>query len=169
MAILEVKLPVAIPTISLSKIDGILGESISAVSCPYGLGQQLFRGHVSSEKMNRPVIERSINWTGANLLQTNSGPGASGSSIVSVQRQATIAILVGRIGRGGSNSIVAIPISRFHKFREAIKKGTYRWYRSKNSDGTLDEVIKGDSRMLQRILKTCIERMNYTQDPKLPL
>ena len=160
-AILEAELDAEIPMIPLAEKDGLVGESVCMVGGPYGLGKQLFRGHITMANLKRAIVGRHLNWEGTTLLQISSGPGASGSSIVSVQRRAIVAILVGRIGlRGGIPSIVAMPISRFHAFRKAIKNGTYRWFGTKTTSGKYIDVMTGDEGMLERII-TRIELFNY--------
>lgn len=101
------------------------GAPVLNVASPLGLGKQVFHGYISSLNLDRPVIEGDINWKGSMLLQIQAGPGSSGSAIVSVKQRAIVGFLVGTVG--GSN-IVAIPVSKFKAFREAVKDGKYRWY-----------------------------------------
>lgn len=116
--------------------DPSLGENISNFASPGGLGKQLFRGHVSMEKLDRPLIVESINWKGAALLQTTAGPGSSGSAVVSQHQKAIAAFLVGMIGnRGGQPNVVAIPVSKFRKFWDEVQLGKYKWYK-KGAEGT---------------------------------
>ena len=128
-AVLEVDLAKDVPTIPLADNDPQLGEDISNFASPLGLGKQLFRGHVSMEKLDRPVIQDSINWKGATLVQMSSGPGSSGSAIVSQHQKGIVAFLVGVIGSRGSANIVTIPVGRFKKFWTEVQAGTYKWYK----------------------------------------
>ncbi len=128
-AVLEVDLAKDVPTIPLAAKDPQLGENVSNFASPLGLGKQLFRGHVSMEKLDRPVIEDSINWKGATLVQMSSGPGSSGSAIVSQHQTGIVAFLVGVIGARGSQNIVTIPVGRFKTFWAQAQAGTYKWYK----------------------------------------
>jgi len=128
-AVLEVDLAKDVPTIPLAANDPQLGENVSNFASPLGLGKQLFRGHVSMEKLDRPVIQDSINWKGATLVQMSSGPGSSGSAIVSQHQKGIVAFLVGTIGARGSQNIVTIPVGRFKAFWKGVQDGTYKWYK----------------------------------------
>ena len=148
-AVLEVTLDQDVPIMPLAPNDPSLGEGVCNFASPLGLGKQLFRGHVSMERLERPLIEGEINWKGAALLQMSSGPGSSGSAIVSTHQKAIIAFLVGHIGaRGSTPNIVAIPVSKFKKFNEEVAAGTYRWYKNEPASATRTE-DKG--KMIQRI------------------
>jgi hypothetical protein len=120
----------SLTVIPLAVNDPSLGENISNFASPGGYGKQLFRGHVSMERLDRPLIVESINWKGASLLQTTAGPGSSGSAVVSQHQKAIAAFLVGMIGnRGGQPNIVAIPISKFRKFWDEVQTGKYKWHK----------------------------------------
>lgn len=134
-AVVEVELPKDVPLIPLASHDPVLGENVSNFASPLGLGKQLFRGHVSMEALDRPVIADSINWKGATLLQMSSGPGSSGSSIVSLQQKGIVAFLVGTIQFRGSPNIVAIPVSKFRAFWTDVQAGKYKWYKPEGTDG----------------------------------
>ncbi len=138
-AVLEVKLDKAVPVIPISAKNAVMGEEVSNIASPLGLGKQLFRGHVSKANLDRPVVEGDINWKGATLLQMSSGPGSSGSAIVSRSQKAIVAFLVGSIGSRGSPNIVAIPVSKFSKFWTEIKAKKYKWYK----DDSAEAVAKG--------------------------
>lgn len=126
-AVVEVTLDITVPTMGMAKDDPSLGEDITNIASPGGLGKQLFRGHVSMEKLGRPLIEGEINWKGATLLQTLSGPGSSGSAVVSITQKGIVAFIVGRTR--GSPSIVAIPVSKFKKFWADVQADKYKWYK----------------------------------------
>jgi hypothetical protein len=134
-AVLEAELTKDCPTMPLAGNDPTFGEEVVNIASPHALGKQLFLGHVSRETLDRPIVEESINWRGATLLQISGGPGSSGSSAVSQQQGGIIAFIVGTIGGHGSPNIVSIPVSRFKKFWSEVKAGTYRWY--KPDDGSL--------------------------------
>jgi len=152
-AVLEVKLENPVPVIGVADKDPSLGEDVSNIASPLGLGKQLFRGHISMEKLDRPVVEGDINWKGATLLQMSSGPGSSGSAIVSRSQKSIVAFLVGVIGGRGSPNIVAIPVSKFKKFWGEAKDGKYKWYKAEDvKDGiACGEKGHGVSRLWKRI------------------
>lgn len=90
------------------------GDEVINVASPHGLGLQLFYGHVSKLRIDRPRRSEGINWTGAMLVQIpGNNTGSSGSAVVSVDQGAIIGILVGVVG---DNSMVAIPISSYIRF-----------------------------------------------------
>lgn len=127
-AVLKVTLDREIPTIPMANSDAEVGERVVNVASPLGLGKQLFRGHVTMRHLDRPVIGDGINWTGATMLQISSGPGSSGSSVVSQNRKAVISILVGGITYGSSKFIVSIPVTKFNSFWKKVKDNKYPWY-----------------------------------------
>lgn len=64
------------------------GLEVVNVASPNGLGKQVFHGFISSLYVDRPVVEDDINWQGVMLLQIQSGPGSSGSAIISAKQEA---------------------------------------------------------------------------------
>lgn len=151
-AVVECELPKDVPLMPLAADDPSLGENISNFASPLGLGKQLFRGHVSMEALDRPVISGDINWKGATLLQMSSGPGSSGSSIVSQKQKGIVAFLVGNITFRGSPNIVAIPISKFKKFWSEAQAGKYKWYKGDEESGSSDTKSgKGVKKLWNRI------------------
>ncbi len=141
-AVLEVKLDKPVPIIPVATKDPVMGEDVSNIASPLGLGKQLFRGHVSKDKLDRPVVEGDINWKGATLLQMSSGPGSSGSAIVSRTQKGIVAFLVGSIGSRGSPNIVAIPVSKFSKFWTEIKAKKYKWYKEESAEASGGKGVK---------------------------
>ncbi len=101
------------------------GSAVVNVASPNGLGKQAFHGYISSPFVDRPVIEEDINWQGVMLLQIQSGPGSSGSAIISAKQEAVIGFLVGHFGE---NTFV-MPVSRFRAFRKAVEDGKYRYFK----------------------------------------
>jgi S1-C subfamily serine protease len=158
-AVLEVELARDVPTIPLAANDPQLGENVSNFASPLGLGKQLFRGHVSMEKLDRPVIEDSINWKGATLLQMSSGPGSSGSAIVSHHQKGIVAFLVGTIGARGSQNIVTIPVGRFRSFWAGVQAGTYKWY--KPDTDTLAASASGTAKVKKLWTNIHVQGINY--------
>lgn len=94
---------------------------INAAS-PRGLGIQLFRGMVSKLHIDRPIVGDGIRWDGHMFVDVVSGPGSSGSAIVSEAQRAIVGFLLGVVG--GEHVVVA-PVSRFKAFRASWKAGTY--------------------------------------------
>jgi hypothetical protein len=137
--VLEAKLPKPIAVVPLAASDPSLSEEFVNFASPGGYGKQLFHGWVSSEKIERPIIDRNINWKGAVFLQAQAAPGSSGSAIVSKRQKGIIAFLVGMVGGGrGTPNIVAIQVSKFKKFNEMVEAGKYKWYKpaDEGSGGT---------------------------------
>jgi S1-C subfamily serine protease len=102
----------------------VVGSPLINVASPGGFGKQVFHGWVSSLFIDRPIVEGDINWTGTMFLQIESGPGSSGSALISVGQRAIVAFLVGH----ASGNVIAMPVSRFKKFRQMVIDGKYRWY-----------------------------------------
>lgn len=129
-AVLEVEIKgAAVPVMKLASESAHLGENVINIASPNGLGKQLFRGHVSMEHLQRPLVIESINWKEATLLQMSCGPGSSGSAVVSSRQKGIVAFIVGIVGRAGASpNIVAIPVEKFKKFWEAVKAKKYKWY-----------------------------------------
>lgn len=148
-AVLEAKLPKPISVVPLAKNDPSLGEEFVNFASPGGYGKQLFHGWVSSEKIERPIIERDINWKGAVFLQAQAAPGSSGSAIVSKRQKGIIAFLVGMVGGRGTPNIVAIQVSKFKKFNEMAEAGKYKWYKPADDGSGSGSGVK--SGMLPRI------------------
>lgn len=158
-AVVEVELGKDVPLMPLAANDPTLGENISNFASPLGLGKQLFRGHVSMEALDRPVISGDINWKGATLLQMSSGPGSSGSSIVSQNQRGIVAFLVGNITFRGSPNIVAIPVGKFKKFWSEVQVGKYKWYKADDETASADTKPgkgKGVKKLWERIHVTGI-------------
>jgi len=106
---------------SLKPMDEVLN-----VSAPAGLGLQVLKGHISLVSINRPVKTRGLNWQSAMLVNLSSGPGASGSAVVSVEQEKIIGFVVG--GIGGNPTTVVLPVSRFTLFVQSARIGRYAWF-----------------------------------------
>jgi len=103
-------------------------EQVVNVASPLGLGKQTFFGRVSRAQVDRSIQDddNNINWTNAMLLQLpGTNGGSSGSAIVCLSQRAICGFVVGTVGK---TTMVAIPISRFKKFRELLATGKYKWY-----------------------------------------
>mgnify|MGYP001610651264 CR=1 FL=1 len=106
------------------------GDEILNVASPLGLGKQVFHGSIAKLELDRPIVEGDINWKGSMTLQLpGTDGGSSGSAIISADQKAIVAFLVGTIG---GSTIIAIPISKFHKFREQAAAGKYKYARDKD-------------------------------------
>ena len=114
--------------------EEIVGGDVVNVSSPYGMGRQMFKGTISSLKLERPIIVDDINWKNAITLQMSGpGPGSSGSSIISKSQGKIVAFLVGSVG--GTN-VIAIPVHRFKEFRASVEKDKYKWYKGEEETET---------------------------------
>lgn len=111
-----------------SEKDESEGNPFINVASPLGLGLQVFHGSISKLELDRPIIQGDINWIGTLVLQiTGVNGGSSGSAVVSEGQEKIVGILVGTIG---GSTIIAIPATRFVKFRAQVEAGKYRWMKS---------------------------------------
>ena len=106
---------------SLKPMDEVLN-----VSAPAGLGLQVLKGHISLVNIDRPVKARGLNWQYAMLANLGSGPGASGSAVVSIEQEKIIGFVVGNIV--GNPTTVVLPVSRFALFIQLARLGQYAWF-----------------------------------------
>lgn len=126
-ALLSIDTDIKVPVVAIGEdAASHEGEAVLNVASPLGLGKQVFKGHVSSPKLDRPVDANDIHWTGAMLIAiVGVNGGSSGSAIICMKQRAICGNLVGTIG---GSSTVAIPVSKLKKFIGLVKAGTYRWY-----------------------------------------
>ena len=101
-------------------------EEVLNVSAPAGLGLQVLKGHISLVNIDRPVKARGLNWQYAMLANLGSGPGASGSAVVSIKQEKIIGFVVGNII--GNPTTVVLPVSRFALFIQMARLGQYMWF-----------------------------------------
>ena len=101
-------------------------EEVLNVSAPAGLGLQVLKGHISLVNIDRPVKARGLNWQYAMLANLGSGPGASGSAVVSIKQEKIIGFVVGNII--GNPTTVVLPVSRFALFIQMARLGQYAWF-----------------------------------------
>ncbi len=101
-------------------------EEVLNISAPAGLGLQVLTGHISLVSIDRPVKVRGLNWQYAMLANLGSGPGASGSAVVSVEQEKIIGFVVGYIN--GNPTTVVLPVSRFTLFMQAARLQMYAWF-----------------------------------------
>ena len=106
---------------SLETMDEVLN-----VSAPAGLGLQVLKGYISLVSIDRPVKVRGLNWQYAMLANLGSGPGASGSAVVSIEQEKIIGFVVGNII--GNPTTVVLPVSRFALFIQMARLGQYMWF-----------------------------------------
>ena len=102
------------------------GSALLNVASPQGLGKQVFRGSISSMDLDRPIIEGDINWQHALLLQIQSGPGSSGSALISIEDGTIIGFLVGVVG---GNNVVGIPVSKFTTALSKFGEDKYPYFK----------------------------------------
>jgi len=163
-AVLEVELDQDVPMIPLADRDPSLGEEISNFASPGGLGKQLFRGHISMEKLQRPLISGDINWKNTTLIQTMVGPGSSGSSVISIKQEGIVAFIVGMMR--GSPSVISIPVSKFKAFWTDVQANKYKWYDPKKPDG--DE-MDGSELSADKLIKQINRHYPGSNELHLPL
>ena len=101
-------------------------EEVLNISAPAGLGLQVLKGHISLVNIDRPVKARGLNWQYAMLANLGSGPGASGSAVVSIKQEKIIGFVVGNII--GNPTTVVLPVSRFALFIQLARLGQYMWF-----------------------------------------
>jgi S1-C subfamily serine protease len=106
--------------------DPQLIAQVINIASPLGLGKQVMFGTVSSAILNRPAISDDINWEHAILLQMfGVNGGSSGSSLICTEQKAICGFVVGSIG---GTTMVAMPVSRFKRFKEQLDGGQYKWW-----------------------------------------
>ena len=101
------------------------GDRIINIAAPYGLGKQYFEGYISKVHLDRPPIDTGdVQWTDIMLVEIGSGPGSSGSAIVSDDQHAIIGFLVG--GTSSTIGAICVPVNRFKIFEASVDAGTYK-------------------------------------------
>ncbi len=124
-------------TVPLSDEDPYCGEQVLNVATPHILIHHtrkiFFRGDICSEPFKDTIsvglFPRRINWKNAVYCQLPVGGGSSGSLLVSCEREAVVAILVGTYKATDSleDIAIALPVSQFKKFWKSHQDGTYEW------------------------------------------
>lgn len=113
-----------------------LGSPVVSIAAPLGLGKQYFQGYVSEQKIDRPPLDAGeVKWHDAMLIDIGSGPGSSGSAIVSADQHEIIGFLVG--GTQANIGAIVIPVSQFKAFETAVDTGKYK--KTKPADDKLTE------------------------------
>jgi S1-C subfamily serine protease len=117
-----------------------LGSPVIDVAGPLGLGKQFFQGYVSNLKLDRPKLDAGeIQWKDVMLVMIGSGPGSSGSSIVSEDQKAIVGFLVG--GFYANIGAICVPVEDFKTFETKVDAGTY-----------------GEKSELERMIKKVIDK-----------
>lgn len=125
-ALFQVDTKLSFPIVALGHDPKTLDEIINVAS-PQGLGKQVFLGSVSAAKLERPAVDKDINWSGAILLQMfGVNGGSSGSSFVCRDQQAICGFVVGGIG---DTTMVGMPVSRLIELRKELAAGTYKYWK----------------------------------------
>lgn len=102
----------------------IAGSPVVNVASPLGLGKQLFIGYVSATKLDRPQLDAGeVKWRDVMLVMIGSGPGSSGSAIVSEDQRAIVGFLVG--GFSVHIGAIVVPASKFVAFEQKVDAKTY--------------------------------------------
>lgn len=122
---LTVKSKKPFPTVALGHDPELLDEVVNVAS-PLGLGKQTFLGSVSSPKLERPLVEGDINWTGIVTLQMfGVNGGSSGSAVICLNQRAICGTIVGSIG---GSTMTAMPVSRLKEVQKGIADKTYKYW-----------------------------------------
>jgi S1-C subfamily serine protease len=115
-----------------------LGSQVIDVAGPLGLGKQFFQGYVSNLKLDRPKLDAGeVQWKDVMLVMIGSGPGSSGSSIVSEDQKAIVGFLVG--GFNANIGAICVPVDDFKVFESKVDAGSY-----------------GDKSALERMIKKVV-------------
>jgi hypothetical protein len=162
--VLEAELDQEVAVIPLADKDPSKGELISNIASPGGLGKQLFRGHITMEKLKRSLISGEINWKDTTLIQTMVGPGSSGSSVISLRQNGIVAFIVGVVR--SSPSVVSIPVSKFKAFWTDVQANKYKWYDPKKPDGN---EIDGGELSADKLIKQINSHFPGSAELHLPL
>jgi len=144
-SIFEVKTDLKFDVMPLGDSDKvILGEKVIDVASPFGLGKQYFEGYVSMLLLDRPPLDAGdVQWTNVMLVFIGSGPGSSGSAVISEDQKAIIGFLVG--GVNANIGAIVVPVSKFKAFENAVNNGTYKKSQKsqkshEESDESLDKI-----------------------------
>lgn len=109
-----------------------INSPVINVASPMGLGKQFFIGYVSDLKVDRPPLDAGVvKWDDALLIMIGSGPGSSGSSIVSVDSGNIVAFLVG--GTGAEIGAICVPVDKFKKFEALVDAGKYKKHKASDN------------------------------------
>ena len=101
-------------------------DEVLNVSAPAGLGLQVMKGEIALVRINRPVKTWGLNWQSAMLVNLGSGPGSSGSAVVSIDQEKIVGFVVG--GVGGNPTTVVLTVNRFALFLQAARMQMYAWW-----------------------------------------
>jgi S1-C subfamily serine protease len=103
-----------------------LGSEVIDIASPMGLGKQYFIGYISSPHVDRPPLDAgAVKWHDVMLVMIGSGPGSSGSAIVSTDQKAIVGFLVGGMGEANIGAIV-VPVDSFKEFEKLVDTGKYK-------------------------------------------
>jgi hypothetical protein len=103
----------------------LMGSEVIDIAVPMGLGKQYFVGYVSNPKVDRPPLDAGVvKWHDIMLVMIGSGPGSSGSAIVSVDQKAIVGFLVG--GMEGNIGAIVVSVNNFKIFEGLVDAGKYR-------------------------------------------
>ena len=101
-------------------------DEVLNVSAPAGLGLQVMKGQITLVSLNRPVKTRGLDWEFAMLVNLGSGPGSSGSAVVSIDQEKIVGFVVGCVG--GNPTTVVLTVNRFALFVQAARMQMYSWW-----------------------------------------
>jgi hypothetical protein len=122
---LSVKSKKPFPIVKLGHDPELLDQVVNVAS-PLGLGKQAFLGSVASPKLERPLVEGDINWTGIVTLQMfGANGGSSGSAVICLNQQAICGTVVGSIAE---TTMTAMPVSRLKAVQAGIADHSYKYW-----------------------------------------
>jgi len=122
---LSVKSKKPFPIVKLGHDPELLDQVVNVAS-PLGLGKQAFLGSVASPKLERPLVEGDINWTGIVTLQMfGVNGGSSGSAVICLNQQAICGTVVGSIAE---TTMTAMPVSRLKAVQAGIADHSYKYW-----------------------------------------
>lgn len=102
-----------------------MGSEVIDIAAPMGLGKQYFVGYVSSTHVDRPPLDAGeVKWHDIMMIMIGSGPGSSGSAVVSIDQKAIIGFLVG--GMSGNIGAIVVPVNSFKVFESLVDSGKYK-------------------------------------------
>jgi hypothetical protein len=103
----------------------LMGSEVIDIASPLGLGKQYFVGYVSSPHVDRPPLDAGeVKWHDVMLVMIGSGPGSSGSAIVSVDQKSIVGFLVG--GTPANIGAIVVPVNSFKTFESLVDAGKYK-------------------------------------------
>ncbi len=121
--LLEIKTKREFPLINLGHDATGYSVPVVNVASPGGMGKRVYRGYIASPKLDRPMEVEDASWPDAMSVQIPAYSGSSGSAVICLEQRAICGFIVGKTPA----EAVALPVSRFIRFREQVARGDYEW------------------------------------------